>query len=260
MSTGMIGEIVAGYGAAARRLAEAGADGVEIVASHGYLPAQLWSAKINQRDDHYGGPLDNRLRFTREAIAAVRAEVPAEFIVGMRFSGDEHDVEGIGEDEIDRHRPGPQGRARLSQRDRRHVRHRLGCRPHRALDASCPCLCGALRAPSSSRRPAPLCSWRAASTSPTTPRRIIAEGAADMCGMTRAMIADPEMPNKARAGAVDDIRACIACNQACIGHFQLGLPISCIQYPETGRELLFAAKPRVPNRAASWSLAVALAV
>jgi NADPH-dependent 2,4-dienoyl-CoA reductase/sulfur reductase-like enzyme len=53
------------------------------------------------------------------------------------------------------------------------------------------------------------------------------------------------MPNKARAGRSDDIRACIACNQACIGHFQLELPISCIQFPESGRELQFGAKPRV---------------
>ncbi len=57
------------------------------------------------------------------------------------------------------------------------------------------------------------------------------EGAADMCGMTRAMICDPQMPTKAREGRSEDIRACIACNQACIGHAQLGLSISCIQYP-----------------------------
>src|SRR4029078_9862892 len=63
--------------------------------------------------------------------------------------------------------------------------------------------------------------------------------------MTRAMSDKPEMANKPKAGAPDDIRACIACNQACIGHFQLGIAISCIQYPETGRELLFEAKPRV---------------
>jgi NADPH-dependent 2,4-dienoyl-CoA reductase/sulfur reductase-like enzyme len=52
------------------------------------------------------------------------------------------------------------------------------------------------------------------------------------------------MANKAREGLTDDIRACIGCNQACIGHFQLGLPISCIQYPESGRELLYAVKPK----------------
>ncbi len=86
LSQSLIGEIVAGYGAAARRMAEAGADGVEIVASHGYLPAQFMNAKVNRRADQYGGPLENRLRFTREAIAAVRAEVPPDFIIGMRMT------------------------------------------------------------------------------------------------------------------------------------------------------------------------------
>ena len=65
---------------------------------------------------------------------------------------------------------------------------------------------------------------------------IIKNGQADMCGMTRALICDPKMPNKAQNNQLDDIRACIACNQACIGHFHKGQPISCIQHPQTGRE------------------------
>ena len=54
--------------------------------------------------------------------------------------------------------------------------------------------------------------------------------------MTRAQICDPEMAGKAMQGELDEIRACIGCNQACIGHMQEGYPISCIQHPETGRE------------------------
>jgi hypothetical protein len=66
--------------------------------------------------------------------------------------------------------------------------------------------------------------------------------------MTRALICDPEMPNKAKAGRSEDIRACIACNQACIGHAQLGLSISCIQHPESGREIEYGHRPRVARR------------
>ncbi len=77
---------------------------------------------------------------------------------------------------------------------------------------------------------------------PQTAEQVIASGQADMCGMTRAMIADPDMPRKAEAGRSDDIRACIACNQACIGHFHLGFSISCIQHPETGRELAYGTR------------------
>jgi hypothetical protein len=78
---------------------------------------------------------------------------------------------------------------------------------------------------------------------------VLREGAADMCGMTRAMICDPQMPNKACGDRPNDIRACIACNQACIGHAQLGLSISCIQYPESGRELQFGNRPKVADKA-----------
>ena len=99
MSQSMIGEIVDGFAQAARRMAEAGADGVEIVASHGYLPAQFMNPKVNRREDQYGGSFDNRMRFTREAVAAIRAQVPAEFIVGMRMSGDEHDEDGMVEED-----------------------------------------------------------------------------------------------------------------------------------------------------------------
>ncbi|WP_201451843.1 FAD-dependent oxidoreductase [Rhodovarius lipocyclicus] len=62
------------------------------------------------------------------------------------------------------------------------------------------------------------------------------------------MISDPEMPNKAREGRFDDIRACIACNQACIGHFHAGYGISCIQNPLTGREAKLPPPARGPSR------------
>jgi pyruvate/2-oxoglutarate dehydrogenase complex dihydrolipoamide dehydrogenase (E3) component len=66
--------------------------------------------------------------------------------------------------------------------------------------------------------------------------------------MTRALICDPEMPNKAARGAAEDIRACIACNQACIGHFHKGYPISCIQNPVSGRELRYGSLPLAVRR------------
>lgn len=243
LSTGMIGEIVKGYGSTARRMAEAGADGVEIVASHGYLPAQFWSPHVNQRTDAYGGSFDNRLRFAREAIASVRSAVPSEFIVGLRFSGDEHDAEGVAEDESI-----AIARALKDSLDYLNV-----------IAGTSATSSGAVHIAPSMAHPhayvAPYAGKLKQATGsvvlvagrinqPQIAERILAEGAADLCGMTRAMIADPKMPNKARAGNVDDIRACIACNQACIGHFQLGIPISCIQHPETGRELDYEAKPR----------------
>ena len=95
----LIREIVSGYGDAARRMQAAGIDGVEIVASHGYLPAQFLNPRLNLRDDGYGGDLDGRLRFLREIIADVRAKVAASFVVGLRISASEADDQGLTEAE-----------------------------------------------------------------------------------------------------------------------------------------------------------------
>ena len=61
--------------------------------------------------------------------------------------------------------------------------------------------------------------------------------------MTRALICDPDMPTKAREGRPDDIRYCVACNQACVGHGRKGGFVTCIQRPETGREAQFGTLP-----------------
>src|SRR5690606_21423818 len=83
---------------------------------------------------------------------------------------------------------------------------------------------------------------------PQEAEKVLAAGQADLIGMTRAMICDPAMANKAEAGRLDDIRACIGCNQACIGHFHLGYPISCIQHPETGRELVYGTRKPIARK------------
>jgi NADPH-dependent 2,4-dienoyl-CoA reductase/sulfur reductase-like enzyme len=80
---------------------------------------------------------------------------------------------------------------------------------------------------------------------PQLAEQVLAKGQADMCGMTRALISDSAMPNKAKRGDLDDICACIGCNQACIGHYHQGVPISCVQNPISGRELTLGAHPGV---------------
>ena len=243
LSSDLIDEITAGYGATARRMAEAGADGVELVASHGYLPAQFLNPRVNaaatgMEEAWKTGPLHASMPSPPFAVA-----VPGDFIVGLRFSGEEYDADGLTEDET-------LAIARLLKGEVDYFNVIAG---NSAASA------GAVHiAPPMTVRHAYLAPYAGKlkqSTGsavfvagrinqPQEAERIVAEGQADMCGMTRAMICDPEMANKARQGRTDDIRACIACNQACIGHFQLGLPISCIQHPETGRELTYGNKPR----------------
>ncbi|WP_421695249.1 FAD-dependent oxidoreductase [Aestuariivirga sp.] len=247
LSSSLIGEILDGYGQAARRMAEAGADGVEIVASHGYLPAQFMNPKVNRREDQYGGSFDNRLRFTREAISAIRQHVPDDFIVGIRMSGDEHDEDGLVEEDS-----AAIARALAPELDYLNVIAGTSATASGATHIV-PSMANAHGYVAPFAQKVKQLTGKPVFVAgrinqPQIAEEVLASGAADMCGMTRAMIADPEMANKAKAGRPDDIRACIGCNQACIGHFQLGLSISCIQHPETGRELAFEVKPKAPQR------------
>lgn len=248
LSHAMIRDIVSGFGDAARRMAEAGLDGVEIVASHGYLPAQFFSERVNKREDDYGGSFDNRLRFTREVIADIRAKTPQGFVLGLRISGNEMDPDGMTETDtlavIE---------ALAPELDYLNVIAGTSATAGGAVHIVPPMsVRNAYLAPFAglvkSRVDIPVF-VAGRINQPQEAEAVLTAGQADMCGMTRAMISDPEMPNKALEGRVDDIRACIGCNQACIGHFQKGVPISCIQHPATGRELQFgtltpAARPK----------------
>ena len=240
LSLAMIEEIVAGYGETARRMADAGADGVEIVASHGYLPSQFLNPRINRREDAYGGSFENRLRFLHEVLGSVRKSAPG-LVVGMRISGDEKTHEGLGED------LSLQAIAALQQ-DLDYVSVVAGSSAslEGATHIVPPMLMeSAYVAPFAARVKQSVAipvMVTGRINQPQTAEQVIASGWADMCGMTRALICDPGMPAKAVLGDTDDIRACIACDQACIGHFHKGYAISCIQHPETGREREYGAQ------------------
>jgi 2,4-dienoyl-CoA reductase-like NADH-dependent reductase (Old Yellow Enzyme family) len=240
LSRRMISEFTDAYAAAAERLREAGLDGCEIVASQNYLPAQFLNPAFNRRDDEYGGELTNRLRFLQEIIDKIRKSVGAGFVVGARISGDERDYHALELPEVLAIARAIRGLDYLS-----------------VTAGSSATLQGAIHIVPpmayASAYTAPLAAAIKAVAAvpiivtgrinqPQIAEGVIARGEADACGMTRAMICDPDMPNKARAGRADDIRACIACNQACIGHFHKGYPISCIQHPETGRELTYGTR------------------
>lgn len=95
MTKAMIDEVVVGYGEAANRMQRAGLDGVEIVASHGYLPSQFLNPQVNKRNDEYGGNAENRGRFLQEIIASVRRQTGGDFVLGLRISSREMDEQGL---------------------------------------------------------------------------------------------------------------------------------------------------------------------
>lgn len=238
LNQSMINEIVTSFGDAAKRMQQAGIQGVEILASHGYLPAQFLNPKVNSRNDKYGGSFANRIRFLEEIIDEVRTQVGDELAIGIRISCDERDEDGMSkEDAI----------AAL-----RYLENKLDYAS--VVAGTSASLGGAVHiVPPMMYDNAYLknesLELRAGLSlpiiltgrinQPHEAEEVIRSGAADLCGMTRALICDPEMPSKAIKNDADGIRACIGCNQACIGRFHRGLPISCIQYPESGRELQY---------------------
>ncbi len=237
----MIREVVDGYAAAARRMETAGLDGVEIVASHGYLPAQFLSPQVNRRDDDYGGSAENRMRFVREVIDAVRTATGEGFAIGLRISGDEHTHDGMEDaDSLE------VIRALAPSLDYVSVIAGTSASLSGAIHIVPPMFedTGYLAPFAHAVKQAVDIPVMVAGriNQPQEAEGIVATGQADMCGMTRALICDPAMPAKAKADSPDDIRACIGCNQACIGHFHKGAPISCIQFPETGRELTYGTR------------------
>jgi 2,4-dienoyl-CoA reductase-like NADH-dependent reductase (Old Yellow Enzyme family) len=248
MDGAMIAEIVAAYANAARLCESFGLDGVEVHCAHGYLPAQFLSPNANKRDDEYGGPFENRVRFMVEVVAAVRAAVSKDFAVGVRVAPD-FTVGGLG----------PQENLRAVQA----VEHLIDYVNVSAGNyQSFPKMIGGMHEPTGYELPTaiPITS-RVKVPSLVTGRfrtleeadAVIRAGEADLVALTRATIADPFLVKKTLDGHPESVRPCIACNQGCVG--QLLAPpyrMGCAVNPSTGFERSFGdhllAKTDAPKR------------
>ena len=250
LSEHMIQEIVVGFKISAQNLKKARLDGIEIVASHGYLLGQFLNKNINKRQDRYGGNFENRHRILDEIIDAVKLGSSDDMLIGVRLSGDEKEFRGIDLQETIKIVE------KLTQNKKiDYINITAGTSAG---------LAGSTHIVPSMRFEAGYTTPLAKAIKGVTNKPVFVAGrintpqiaeeallnkAADMCGMTRALISDPQMPQKAESGRLDEITACVGCNQACIGHMLNGKPISCIQSPETGRELTFnKLKPPLKKR------------
>ena len=231
-----IARIITDYADAAERMKAAGLDGIELQA-YGHLMDQFWSPLTNELDAPYGGPLENRLRFTFDVLSAVRKRVGADFIVGVRYTADE-DLEGG-----------------LNKQDGLEISRRLKdsgmvdflniVRGHIDTDAGLTDLI-----PIQGMRSAPHLDFsgeiRAATRFPTfhaariqdvaTARHAIATGKVDMIGMTRAHMTDPDIVRKIIEKREGDIRPCVGANY-CLDRIYQGGSAYCIHNAATGREL-----------------------
>jgi 2,4-dienoyl-CoA reductase-like NADH-dependent reductase (Old Yellow Enzyme family)/thioredoxin reductase len=230
-----IERIVKDYADAAERMKAGGMDGIELEA-YGHLMDQFWSPLTNDLDGPYGGCLDNRLRFAFDVLRAIRERVGPEFLVGVRYSGDEMVEGGLGKAD---------GLAISRKLKESGLVDFLNVvRGHIDTDAG---LTDVI--PIQGMRNAPHLDFageiRAATNFPTfhaakipdvaTARHAVASGKVDMVGMTRAHMADPHIVRKIVEGREDEIRPCVGANY-CLDRIYQGGAAYCIHNAATGRE------------------------
>ena len=236
METWDIERIIKDYADAAERMKAAGVDGIELEA-YGHLMDQFWSPLTNELDAPYGGDMNNRLRFAREVLTAIRKRVGTEFIVGVRGTADEclpgglTKTDGIG---ICNHLAAT-GMVDFLNIIRGHIDTDAGLTdviPVQGMPSS-PHLdfAGEIRAT------VKIPIFHGAKIQDvTTARHAIESGKLDMVGMTRAHMADPHIMRKIMTGKEDTIRPCVGAN-FCLDRIYQGGEAYCIHNAATGREL-----------------------
>jgi len=229
-----IQKIIEAFGEAARRVKEAGADGVEIHMAHGYLINQFLSPFSNKREDEYGGDADRRMRMALEVLRTVRNKVGPDFLVLCRLSGDEYVEGGLKLEDT-------KEIAKALERNGADGLHISACvaasgylnhPPYYAEEGVFVHLAQGIK----SVVGIPIITVGRIRT-PELANQILEENKADLISMGRALIADPNLPIKASQGRTEEIIPCISCNR-CILSIRKGA-LQCAVNPETGREGIF---------------------
>ncbi|MFD9697595.1 FAD-dependent oxidoreductase [Lentzea sp. NPDC059081] len=230
-----IDELINGYVLAARYAAEGGLDGVEVHGlAHGYLLGQFLSPATNHREDQYGGSFENRLRLILDIIRRTRDEVGPDRIVGVRINGTDGDVPGgltnadwteIAKAITDTGLVDYVSVTAGTYAERMNI---YGATPQPAgfqlqdtarIKAALPDI--------------PVVAVGRINT-PEIAEALLERGDADMVGMTRTLIADPEWPNKAMRNQATTIRPCVGSNW-CLASI-VNSPLACIHNPAVARE------------------------
>jgi len=231
-----IDEIVEAHAIGARHAKQGGMDGVEIHSGYGgYLLASFLSPFSNHRSDDYGGTLENRMRIVLRVVAAVRAEVGPDFLVGMNLQG--HDFSPGGLEVTDAQRIAAAVTAG-GQLDYLCVKAATYHEAHQNVpDMQHPKrLWEGLAAAVKACVDVPVIAVGRIND-PHDAAEVLSLGHADMVAMTRQQIADPETVNKIADGRLDEIRRCIGCNQGCIDRLFAVTHSSCVHNPAAGYEL-----------------------
>jgi len=241
-----ITEIVAAFGAAARRVREAGFDAIEIPFSHGYLIHQFLSPHTNHRTDEYGGSFENRIRFGQDVIAAVQEQVGGDFPIVVRMNAADY-VEGG-----------------LTIEDAIEIARLLESFGADALSVTSGTMCESVAFclyPTGTPKAHLLPTAARIRESVTLPvivagrirtpavaREALADEQADLIGLGRPFLSDPDWVLKTEAGDEEAILLCAACHQGCLAELRKGQGTHCIFNPLTSREseiqVIPTAEPR----------------
>lgn len=244
LSTEEVHQLIESFARAALRVKQAGFDAVEVIASAGYLISQFLSPLTNQRQDEFGGDLKRRMHFGLAVAGRIRETVGTEFPLIFRISGHEFMSGGNTTEEII-----------------------LFCRQLEACGVDMLNVTGgwhettvpqitmdvprgtyvylARQIKQAVNIPVTACNRI---NRPALAERILAEGSADLVGMARALIADPELPDKARTGRREEIRPCIGCNQGCLDAVFGRRDVRCLVNPRAGREGAHRLQPAVRSK------------
>nr|WP_263327069.1 FAD-dependent oxidoreductase [Neobacillus sp. Marseille-Q6967] len=228
-----IQSIIFSFAEAAKRLEKCGWDGIEITSFGDHLIEQFWNPKINNRTDEYGESFENRMRFSLEVIDAVANAVSDDFIIGFRLTSDQNsDTTGL-------HREDLLNIAKRLEATGKIDLFNISGGTGITIETQAGTVPGDTYA-----RGTYLPLIKKYKTELSTPilgacrvldvqlaEETLNNGTCDLVAMTRAMMADPDLPKKAFQGKTEEIRPCIACNEGCIGRMYQGTRALCTVNP-----------------------------
>jgi 2,4-dienoyl-CoA reductase-like NADH-dependent reductase (Old Yellow Enzyme family) len=235
MTREQIDQAVKSYAAAAKRVKEAGFDGVEIHGGMAYLIVQFLSPRTNHRTDIYGGSLENRMRFALAVVDAVKETVGEDFPVGYRFSADEEVPDGLHPketvvlaQELERRRIAylsvvagsydaySRSEYREKEKKEAHMVHYAG-EIKRATPRTPIITAGRIK-------------------TPETAEKILRDGTADLIGLARVLLADPLWPKKAKGTVKETIVECDPNCSFCMKRTGSGKPAFCARWDKARRQ------------------------
>lgn len=244
LTVGEIDRIVERFAEAARRSRDAGFDAVELHGAHGYLIGEFLSPDSNQREDEYGGSVKGRAYFCVRLIEAIKTRLGADYPVIVRMNGRDHVQHGLElADAVEMAAMfEAAGADSISVSGGVHASRPYMVVPGMSVDRGCYVSYGvAIR----KRVKIPVMVVGRINT-PELAEQILRDEQADFICLSRALIADPHFPAKAKAGRVETIAPCIACNE-CIATVHRHKGLACTVNPMVSRELelkpLLALKP-----------------